>query len=217
MNMKTFQDCFEIFVQLPQCWFLGSMLPQYMALCVSLVSQSKKICVSVCWVTLWVRPPLCETMCVRSLGNIVGASPPRVCHFIRRQSSLNPCMLPTPLCGIFLFVFSIEASLIMQRASCISCIIHNSCNFWTTQHSPQGGKLSGCPENSSQWNGLLEENREKKRLKGALCQWLTFLCHSQKELKTLMAEYKTFIIFQLRSDTILRSKPTITCYTYQVQ
>ena len=62
------------------------------------------------------RPPLCENMCVRSLGyivgaspplcvhsiaNTVGASPPRVCPFIGRQSSLDPCMLPTPLCGIF--------------------------------------------------------------------------------------------------------------------
>ena len=36
--------------------FLGSMLPQYMALSVSFVSQTK-ICVSVRWVTLWVRPP----------------------------------------------------------------------------------------------------------------------------------------------------------------
>ena len=36
------------------------MLPQYMALSVSFVSfvsVSKKICVSVRWVTLWVRPP----------------------------------------------------------------------------------------------------------------------------------------------------------------
>ena len=70
--------------------FLGSMLPQYMALSVTL-RLSKKICVSVRWVTLWVRPPLYENMCVRSLGYIVGASPP----------SLDPCMLPTPLCGIF--------------------------------------------------------------------------------------------------------------------
>ena len=77
------------------------MLPQYMALSVSLVSfvsfvsfveknlcvrslgyivgaspPPVKICVSVRWVTLWVRPPLCENMCVRSLGYIVGASPP---------------------------------------------------------------------------------------------------------------------------------------------
>ena len=83
---------------------------------VSSVSLSKKICVSVNWVTLWVHPPPCENMCVRSLGyivgaspplcvhsigNTVGASPPRVCPFIGRQSSLDPCMLPTPLCGIF--------------------------------------------------------------------------------------------------------------------
>ena len=90
--------------------FLGSMLPQYMAFSVSQLVSSKKNCVSVRWVTLWVRPPpvkicvsvrwgklwvrpppLCENMCVRSLGYIVGASPP----------SLDPCMLPTPLCGIF--------------------------------------------------------------------------------------------------------------------
>ena len=35
---------------------------------VCFVRLSKKICVSVCWVTLWVRPPSCENMCVRSLG-----------------------------------------------------------------------------------------------------------------------------------------------------
>ena len=34
--------------------FLGSMLPQYMALCVSQFVLYKKICVSVRWVTLWV-------------------------------------------------------------------------------------------------------------------------------------------------------------------
>ena len=70
-----------------------------------------KICVSVRWVTLWVRPPpLCENMCVRSLGYIVGVfplcvsvqfvtlwvRPPLVCVL-----SLDPRMLPTPLCGIF--------------------------------------------------------------------------------------------------------------------
>merc|ERR1711942_425816 len=61
-----------------------------------------KIRVSVRWVPLWVRPPpLCEYIFVCSLGYIVGASPPRVCPFIGRHSSLDPCMLPTPLCGIF--------------------------------------------------------------------------------------------------------------------
>ena len=115
------------------------MLPQYMALSTSFVRlfvcvRTKTICVSVRWVTLWVcyrpvkmcvsvrwgklwgRTPLCENMCVRSLGyivgasppvcvcsigNTVGASPPCVGPFIGRQSSLDPCMLPTPLCGIF--------------------------------------------------------------------------------------------------------------------
>ena len=75
------------------------MLPQYMALCVSLF-RPKKNCVSVRWVTLWVRPPLCP-LSVRSIGNIVGASPPRVCPLIGRQSLLDRCMLPTPLFGIF--------------------------------------------------------------------------------------------------------------------
>ena len=42
-------------------------------------------------------PPLCENMCVCSLGYIVGASPP-LCV----RSIANTCMLPTPLCGIFL-------------------------------------------------------------------------------------------------------------------
>ena len=44
-----------------------------------------------------VSPPLC----VRSIGNTVGASPPRVCPLIGRQSLLDPCMLPTPFCDIF--------------------------------------------------------------------------------------------------------------------
>ena len=56
--------------------FLGSMLPKYMALCVSPFLHQKKNGVSVHWVTLWVRPPPCENMCVRSLGYIVGAYPP---------------------------------------------------------------------------------------------------------------------------------------------
>ena len=49
--------------------FLGSMLPQYIALSVSFVSFVsfvEKICVSVRWVTLWVRPPLlkiCVSVC----------------------------------------------------------------------------------------------------------------------------------------------------------
>ena len=94
--------------------FLGSMLPQYMAFSVSQLVSSKKICVSVRWVTLWVRPPPCEYMCVRSLGYIVGASPPsvKICVSVRWVTlwvrppplcvhSLDPCMLPTPLCGIF--------------------------------------------------------------------------------------------------------------------
>ena len=58
------------------------MLPQYMALSVSFVSVSKKNCVSVRWVTLWVRPPPFENMCVHLLGYIVGAFPPCVCPFV---------------------------------------------------------------------------------------------------------------------------------------
>ena len=109
--------------------------------------MSKKICVSVRWVKLWVRPPLwkyvcpfvglpcgcvpppCENMCVRSLGYIVGASPPWENMCVRSLGYIvgaSPppvkirdlfideahtvlgifpvfflCMLPTPLCGIF--------------------------------------------------------------------------------------------------------------------
>ena len=63
-------------------------------------SPPVKIWVSIRWVTLWVRPPLYENMCVRSLGYIVGASPPL----------LDPCMLPTPLCGIF-FILNCITSL----------------------------------------------------------------------------------------------------------
>ena len=77
--------------------FLGSMLPQYMALCVSFVScVKKKICVSICWITLWVRPPPpCENMCVRSLGYIVGASPPLCLHSIANTVGASPlvCVL----------------------------------------------------------------------------------------------------------------------------
>ena len=81
------------------------------------MALSITFCVCVCvWATLGVRPP-CENMCVCSLGYIVaaspplcvcsigytvGASPPCVCPFIWRRSSLDPCMLPTLLCGFFL-------------------------------------------------------------------------------------------------------------------
>ena len=41
---------------------------------------------SVSWVTLWVRPPLC----VHSFGNIVGASPPCVCLFVRLHCGCVP-------------------------------------------------------------------------------------------------------------------------------
>ena len=77
------------------------------------------------------HPPLFENMCVRSLGYIVGASPPlcvhsiantvsasppRVCPFIGRQSSLDPWMLPTPLCGIF-FIFVSTGTTELSRTS----------------------------------------------------------------------------------------------------
>ena len=62
--------------------FLGSMLPQHMALCVSqFVCQKKFVC------------PFVGLHC--------GCVPPCVCPFIGRQSLLDPCMLPTLLCGIF--------------------------------------------------------------------------------------------------------------------
>ena len=54
------------------------MLPQYMALCVCQCVSQKKNCVSVRWEKLWVHRPPFENICVRSLGYIVGVSPPRV-------------------------------------------------------------------------------------------------------------------------------------------
>ena len=60
----------------------------------------ENICVHLLSYIMGASPPLC----VRSIGNTVGASPPRVCPFIGRQSSLDPCMLPTPLCGIFFYM-----------------------------------------------------------------------------------------------------------------
>ena len=86
---------------------------------VSFFSQ-KKIRVSVRCITLWVRLPPFENMCVRSLGYIGGASPPpRVCPFIGGQSSLDPWMLPTPLCGIFTY----NASFFLdQTNTCKLCI-----------------------------------------------------------------------------------------------
>ena len=93
-----------------------------MALSVSFVCR-KNLCVCSLGYIVGASPP-CENMCVRSLGYIVGASPPSVniymcvhllgyimgasppcvCPFIGRQSSLDPCMLPTPLCGIFFYI-----------------------------------------------------------------------------------------------------------------
>ena len=63
-----------------------------------IVDASPPLCVRLFGYIVGASPPLC----VRSLGYIVGASPPRICPLIGRQSSLDPCMLPTPLCGIFL-------------------------------------------------------------------------------------------------------------------
>ena len=50
----------------------------------------KKKCVSVRWITLWVRPPLC----VRSFGNTVGTSPPCVCLFVRLHCGCFPPVCP---------------------------------------------------------------------------------------------------------------------------
>ena len=63
---------------------------------VSLVCQ-KKICVSVRWVTLWVRPPPVK-ICVSVRWVTLWVRPPLVCVL-----SLDPCMLPTPLCSIFIY------------------------------------------------------------------------------------------------------------------
>ena len=47
-------------------------------------------------------------------------SPPCVCTFIRRQSSLDPCMLPTPLCGIFKIASSFFYCLMILNKSCFA-------------------------------------------------------------------------------------------------
>ena len=61
---------------------------------VSFVS-SKKICVSVRWVTLGVRPPTCENMYVHWLGYIVGASPLCVCvQLVILRVQRPPCVCP---------------------------------------------------------------------------------------------------------------------------
>ena len=72
-----------------------------MALCVLSVSsvcvfRKQNLCVRSLGYIVGASQPLCENMCGRSLGYIVGASPPPLC-----VHSLDPCMLPTPLCGIF--------------------------------------------------------------------------------------------------------------------
>ena len=56
--------------------FLGSMQPQYFALCVCFVSLSKKILYVHSLGYIVAAFPPCENMCVRSLGYIVGAAPP---------------------------------------------------------------------------------------------------------------------------------------------
>ena len=82
------------------CRFLGSILPQYLALSVSQFRQSVcqknlfgrslgfivggspppvKICVLVRWVTLWVRPPPSMKICVSVRWGILWVRPPLVC------------------------------------------------------------------------------------------------------------------------------------------
>ena len=84
------------------------MLPQYMALSVSqLVTFVKKkfVCPFIGLHCGCVHP----SVCVRSIDNTVGASRPRACPFIGRQSSLDPCMLPTPLYGNFYCILYIRS------------------------------------------------------------------------------------------------------------
>ena len=89
------------------------MPPQYMALFALCVYQ-KHLCVRLLGYIVGASPPLC----VHLIGKTVGAIPPRVCPYIgtqslldddlrwkttcsERRASVDPCMLPTPLCGIF--------------------------------------------------------------------------------------------------------------------
>ena len=69
--------------------------------CVSFVCRKKKLCVRSLGYIVGASPP----PCVRSIGNTGGAYPPHVGPFIGRQSSLDPCMLPTLLCCILYFTF----------------------------------------------------------------------------------------------------------------
>ena len=59
--------------------------------------NTRKICLSVRWVTLWVRPPPCENMCVRSLGYIAGASPPPLWKYVCPLVGLH-CDCVPPSC-----------------------------------------------------------------------------------------------------------------------
>ena len=84
-------------ISFDQLFFLGSMLPHYMAMSVLFVSfvSSKKICVSVRWVTLGVCPPTCENMYVHWLGYIMGASPLCVCvQLVILWVQRPPCVCP---------------------------------------------------------------------------------------------------------------------------
>ena len=61
-----------------------------LCVCVS----KNNLCVCLLDYIVGASPP-CKNMCVRSFGYIVGKSTP-LCVL-----SLDPCMLPSPLCGIF--------------------------------------------------------------------------------------------------------------------
>ena len=94
------------------------MLPQYLALSVSFVCVCVQKYLCVCSMGYIFRAsPTSENMCARLLGYIVGASPlcvsvqlvtlwvrpPLVCVLsLEDKLSLDPCILSTPVCGIFL-------------------------------------------------------------------------------------------------------------------
>ena len=80
-------------------FYFGLIFRQHAASIYGFVRKSvtfvENFFVSVRWVTVWVRPPPLK-ICVSVRWVTLWVRPPLVCVL-----SLDPCMLPTPLCGNF--------------------------------------------------------------------------------------------------------------------
>ena len=99
-------------------------------------------------------------MCVRSLGYIVGAFPPCVSPFIGRQSLLDPCMLPTPLCGIFFrkfnLIFKLSGMVVRVGRQASEREAGGAPNYQAIQEAKKGEKK---PEKTP----VAEETKDLKR------------------------------------------------------